>query len=87
LLGATVNATARLSAHAGAGEILVSEASAHAGDLDTTGLEHRTLELRGKNQSVDAWVVRGVRTPPPAALTVRPEKHAPDSGATDKGGS
>jgi class 3 adenylate cyclase len=42
-LGDAVNATARLSAH--------------AGDLDTTGLEHRTLELRGKNQSVDAWVV------------------------------
>jgi adenylate cyclase len=57
-LGDAVNATARLSAHAGAGEILVSEASAHAGDLETTGLEHRTLELRGKNQSVDAWVVR-----------------------------
>jgi adenylate cyclase len=56
-LGDAVNTTARLSALAGAGEILVSDASAQAGDLDTTKLERRSLELRGKDQRVDAWVV------------------------------
>jgi adenylate cyclase len=56
-LGDAVNTTTRLSAVAGVGEILVSDASAQAGDLDTTELERRTLELRGKDQRVDAWVV------------------------------
>jgi adenylate cyclase len=57
-LGDAVNTAARLSALAGTGEVLVSVDSASAGDLDTAGLERRTLELRGKDQSVDAWVVR-----------------------------
>jgi adenylate cyclase len=58
-LGDTVNTTARLTALAGAGEILISAEAATAGGLDTTGLERRTLELRGKDQTVDAWVVNG----------------------------
>jgi adenylate cyclase len=60
-LGDTVNTTARLTALAGAGEILISAEAATAGGLDTTGLERRTLELRGKDQTVDAWVVNGSR--------------------------
>jgi len=35
----------------------------HAGALETTGLERRTLELRGKDQTVDAWVVTARREP------------------------
>jgi adenylate cyclase len=57
-LGDAVNTTARLTALAGAGELLVTSEAAMAGDLDTAGLERRTLELRGKDQSVDTWVVR-----------------------------
>jgi adenylate cyclase len=56
-LGDTVNTTARLTALAGTGELLVSAEAAAAGDLDTIGLERRTLELRGREQRVDAWVV------------------------------
>jgi adenylate cyclase len=56
-LGDPVNTAARLTDVAGAGEILVSAEAAAAADLDTTGLERRTLELRGREQSVDAWVV------------------------------
>ena len=37
-------------------EILVSDEAAKAARLDTTGLERRTLELRGREQAVDAWV-------------------------------
>jgi adenylate cyclase len=55
-LGDTVNTAARLTAVAGAGEILISAEAAAAGDLETDGTERRTLELRGKEQVVDAWV-------------------------------
>jgi adenylate cyclase len=57
-LGDTVNTAARLTGLAGAGEILVSAESAAAGGLERDGLERRTLELRGKDQTVDAWVLR-----------------------------
>jgi adenylate cyclase len=57
-LGDTVNTAARLTGLAGPGEILVSAAAAAAGGLETTGLERRTLELRGREQRVDAWVAR-----------------------------
>ena len=55
-VGDTVNTAARLSKAAGAGEVLVSDETATAGALDTEGLEHRVLELRGREQTVGAWV-------------------------------
>jgi class 3 adenylate cyclase len=57
-LGDTVNAAARLTGLAGAGEILISVDTAGAAGLDTSRLERRTLELRGRDQSIDAWVAR-----------------------------
>jgi adenylate cyclase len=60
-LGDTVNSAARLTGLAGAGELLVSADAASAGGLETSGLEQRTLELRGRDQSLDAWVT-SVRT-------------------------
>jgi adenylate cyclase len=56
-LGDTVNTAARLTEAAAAGEIVVSDAAATAGMLDTAGLERRTLTLRGREQAIDAWVV------------------------------
>jgi adenylate cyclase len=56
-LGDTVNTTARLTGLAGASEILVSAEAATAGHLETSALERRTLDLRGREQSVDAWVL------------------------------
>jgi adenylate cyclase len=55
-VGDTVNTAARLTSMAKAGEIVMSDATARAAGLDTSGLEQRTLELRGREQSVDAWV-------------------------------
>jgi class 3 adenylate cyclase len=55
-LGDTVNTAARLTGLAGAGEILVSAQAATASGPVTSGLERRTLELRGREQSIDAWV-------------------------------
>jgi adenylate cyclase len=55
-LGDTVNTAARLTSIAKSGEIVLSDATAIAAGLDTSGLEGRTLELRGREQTVDAWV-------------------------------
>jgi adenylate cyclase len=57
-LGDTVNVAARLTSVAAAGELLVSAAAADAGGLETAGLERRTLELRGRSETLDAWVAR-----------------------------
>jgi adenylate cyclase len=56
-LGDPVNAAARLATAAATGEILVSSTAAERAGLDTAGLEGRTLELRGREETVDAWVV------------------------------
>ena len=56
-LGDTVNTTARLASVAGAGEILVSATAAAAADLDP-GLERRALDLKGKANPTEAFVVR-----------------------------
>lgn len=57
-LGDTVDTAARLTDLAGAGEILISGEAVAASGLSTTELEQRTLELRGRDQSVAAWVAR-----------------------------
>src|SRR5215510_7726258 len=57
-LGDTVNTASRLTSLAGAGEVLISTETADAGGLETSGLERRTLELRGREQTIDAWVCK-----------------------------
>ena len=57
-IGDAVNTTARLASSAGAGEILVSRSAAIASRLDSTGLESRTLSLRGRDETVEALVAR-----------------------------
>ena len=56
-LGDTMNTTARLASQAKAGEILVSQATSAAAGLDTSGLEHRALQLKGKTDAVDISVL------------------------------
>jgi adenylate cyclase len=55
-LGDSVNTTSRLASLAGAGELLISEAIATLAGIDTTGLERRELELRGRSEPVAVWV-------------------------------
>jgi adenylate cyclase len=57
-LGDAVNTAARLAAEAGPGEILISDATASAAQLDTAGLETRHLSLRGRERVLDAFVAR-----------------------------
>ena len=58
-LGDPVNTTARLASLAGAGELLVSvEAAAEAG-LEVAALERRTVDVRGREATLDVYVDRG----------------------------
>ena len=54
-LGDAVNVASRLGSEAGAGEILMSAATAEAAGVPTVGLESRRLELRGRAEPLDAW--------------------------------
>jgi adenylate cyclase len=56
-LGDNVNLTARLASHAAAGEILLTEAMREATGLSTDGLEQRHLEIKGRPEPVDVWVM------------------------------
>lgn len=55
-LGDPVNVTARLASEAAAGEILVTRAASDAAGAITTGLEHRSLTLRGRQEPLDVHV-------------------------------
>lgn len=57
-LGDNVNVTARLSAQAGAGEILISQAAYEAAHMDLGTLERRKLELKGKSEKTEVRVLR-----------------------------
>jgi adenylate cyclase len=56
-LGDVVNTTARLASSAATGEILVTDVAAGASGLDSTGLERRHLDLKGKRQATPVYVV------------------------------
>jgi adenylate cyclase len=57
VLGDTANTAARLAAAAGPGEALISQATARAAGLPAA-TEQRRLELKGKLEPVDVWVIR-----------------------------
>ena len=57
-LGDAVNIAARLGSQAAAGEVLVSEVAAQKAGLDTSQLAKRRLELKGKREPMDVWVLR-----------------------------
>ncbi len=57
LLGDPPNTAARLASTAKAGEILISQFAAEKAELDTTGLEMRALDLKGKSETVNVWVL------------------------------
>jgi adenylate cyclase len=58
MLGDSVNTAARLTSLAGAGEILISEATREAADLQPDGMEPRNLKLKGKRKTVKAWALK-----------------------------
>jgi adenylate cyclase len=58
-LGDPVNTTARLAQLAGRGELLVSQEAAIAGELEPSEREHRTVEIRGREATLDVIVIEG----------------------------
>ena len=56
-MGDAVNVTARLSSHAGAGEILLPLEAAGKAGVVVEGLERRSLALRGKSQPTEVVVL------------------------------
>ena len=56
-LGDVVNTTARLASQAGAGELLVSLEAATAAALDASGLERRTVAVRGRSDSIEVVAI------------------------------
>ena len=58
-IGDEVNTAARLVAKAAAGEIIVSEQALKAAGIDGSGLETRSLELKGISAPVQVRVMRG----------------------------
>lgn len=57
-LGDNVNITARLASAAGPGEILISDASYSAANLNREDLERRQMELKGKSEPIGVRVLR-----------------------------
>ena len=58
VLGSAANLCARLSSHAAAGEILVSEETAEWAGLQDEGQERRELELKGISEKVPVRVIK-----------------------------
>jgi adenylate cyclase len=56
-LGDPMNTTARLASLARAGELLVSVAAADHAGLDRSGLEVRTVEVRGREATLDVYAI------------------------------
>jgi adenylate cyclase len=59
-LGDVVNTTARLASEASAGELLVSADAMAAAGTDGSGLEHRTLTVRGRTEPVEVVVLMAI---------------------------
>jgi adenylate cyclase len=62
-LGDVVNTTARLASEAAGGELLISVEAAMAAGVDTPDLERRTVEVRGRTESVEVVALRIVEEP------------------------
>ena len=58
ILGDAVNTTARLCTEAAAGEIIASNETISMSGLTKDSLENRKLHLKGKQEMVEAWVIR-----------------------------
>jgi adenylate cyclase len=58
-IGDEVNTAARLASKAEAGEIILSEQALKEAGIDGSGLESRSLELKGISEPVNVRVMRG----------------------------
>jgi class 3 adenylate cyclase len=65
VLGDAPNTAARLGSAVASGELAMSDDIVAAAEVDTSGLDRRVLELKGKAEPFNAWIerVRAERTP------------------------
>ncbi len=56
-LGDAVNIASRLGSHAAAGEVVISDSTVLKSGIETSHLERRTLEQKGKSEPMDVWVL------------------------------
>lgn len=56
-LGDAVNVASRLGNEAAAGEVVLSDSTVDRANLDTANLERRRVELKGKVEPMDVWVM------------------------------
>jgi adenylate cyclase len=56
-LGDAVNITARMASLAGPGQILASEETLSAAEIDPTGRESRSIALKGRSQPVNIYTL------------------------------
>jgi len=56
-LGDNVNITARLASQARTGEILISDEAYTGAGLELGDVEHKQLEVKGKNESIGVWAL------------------------------
>jgi adenylate cyclase len=57
VLGDTANIGARLCSLARPGEIYMSKATAMAARLDSAGIQKREVNLKGRSEPVEAWII------------------------------
>jgi adenylate cyclase len=57
-LGDAANVAARLASQAAAGEVILSESTVQKAGVDTASLEKRRVELKGKREALEVWVLR-----------------------------
>lgn len=57
-LGDAAHVAARRASQAAAGEILLSDSTLQKSGVDSSNLEKRRLELKGKSEAQDVWVMR-----------------------------
>jgi adenylate cyclase len=57
-LGDAANVAARLASQAAAGEVILSESTVQKAGVDTASLEMRRVELKGKSEPMEVWVMR-----------------------------
>jgi adenylate cyclase len=57
VLGDTANIGARLASMADPGEIVISQATAHAAGLEPAGIEIRRPILKGRTEPIEVWVL------------------------------
>jgi adenylate cyclase len=71
-LGDVVNTTARLASAAASGQLLVSVEAATAAGTETSDLERRTVEVRGRTEPVEVVALRIAAGPVESPTSGRP---------------